>query len=265
MCHVFIPLKICCGQANGNEHNLSLEPFFIVLLCTLVQNIFGVGILVFGTPVLLSMGYGYLEVLGILCPSSLGVSLVQIIMIRGAKFPKPSEVLQSIAGVVIGTTFLSILAVPIFIYLVTAIVMFFAGILRLSSQFQRAVVKALEFKTPYFHFVNAVFHGFSNLGGVLLVFKNSIATTNKDQKLMNTAFIYALYVIFQIIVLSVSGNAELFLVGALMVPFSVLLSIILMHKSVTLLSPKNMDIALGVFFISVGGVLIYKTVAFASI
>ena len=236
-----------------------------MLLCTLVQNVFGVGILVFGTPVLLSMGYGYLEVLGILCPSSLGVSLVQIIMIRGAKFPKPSEVFQSISGVVIGATVLSMFAVPIFIYVITAIVMFFAGILRLSGEFQRAVVKALEFKTPYFYFVNAVFHGFSNLGGVLLVFKNSIVTTDKNQKLMNTAFIYALYVIFQIIVLSISGNANLFIAGASIVPFSVLLSIFLSRRSFSLLSPKNMDIALGVFFISVGGVLTYKTLSFVGI
>ena len=236
-----------------------------MLLCTLVQSFFGVGILVFGTPVLLSMGYGYLEVLGILCPSSLGVSLVQIIMRRGAKFPKPSVVFQSISGVVIGATLLSMFPVPIFIYVITAIVMFFAGILRLSGELQRAVVKALEFKTPYFYFVNAVFHGFSNLGGVLLVFKNSIVTTDKNQKLMNTAFIYALYVIFQIIVLSISGNASLFFAGASIVPFSILLSIFLSRRSFSLLPPKNMDIALGIFFISVGGVLIYKTLGFAGI
>lgn len=250
-------------QANGNEQTLSIEPFLIVLVCTLVQNFFGVGILVFGTPVLLSMGYGYLEVLGILCPSSLGVSLVQIVMMRGAKFPKSKEIFQSISGVVIGATLLSMVAVPIYIYVVTAIAMFFAGILRLSNKFQLAVVNALEFKTPYFYFVNATFHGFSNLGGVLLVFKNSIATINKNQKLMNTAFIYALYVIFQIVVLSISGNAELFLAGASIVPFSVLLSIFLSRKSVSLLSPKNMDIALGIFFISVGGVLSYKILGFA--
>lgn len=236
-----------------------------MLLCTLVQNVFGVGILVFGIPVLLSMGYGYFEVLGILCPSSLGVSLVQILMIRGAKFPKLSEVFQSISGVVIGATLLSMFAVPIFIYVVTAIVMFFAGILRLSGEFQRVVVNALEFKTPYFYFVNAVFHGFSNLGGVLLVFKNSIAKINKHQKLMNTAFIYALYVIFQIIVLSVSGNAELFLAGASIVPFSILLSVFLTSRPFALLSPKKMNITLGVFFISVGGVLIYKILPFAGI
>ncbi|MDA8881820.1 hypothetical protein N9I90_03795 [Alphaproteobacteria bacterium] len=244
---------------------MHIEQFLIVLLCTLVQNVFGVGILVFGTPILLSMGYGYLEVLGILCPSSLGVSLVQIFMIRSTKFPKPSEVFQSISGVVIGTILLSMFAVPIFIYVITAIMMFFAGILRLSGDFQRAVVKALEFKAPYFYFLNAVFHGFSNLGGVLLVFKNSISTINKNQKLTTTAFIYALYVIFQIIVLSFSGNAELFLAGALIFPFSILLSIFLSGRPLALLSPKKMDAALGVFFISVGGVLIYKILSFAEI
>ena len=117
---------------------MSLEPFFIVLFCTLIQSFFGVGILVFGTPILLSLGYNYFEVLGILCPSSLGVSLAQIILMRrSGTCPKISDINQSILGVVLGTALLSIFAVPIFIYLITAVVMFFAGALRVSSDFRK--------------------------------------------------------------------------------------------------------------------------------
>tara|TARA_B110001450_G_scaffold248512_1_gene264808 strand:+ start:2124 stop:2837 length:714 start_codon:yes stop_codon:yes gene_type:complete len=232
-----------------------------VLFCTFIQSFFGVGILVFGTPILLSLGYGYFEVLGILCPSSLGVSLAQIILMRrGGAFPKISDINQSILGVVLGTALLSIFAVPIFIYFLTAVVMFFAGTLRLSKKIRHSVLKTIGFKSQYFYFFNAVFHGFSNLGGVLLVFKNSISISKKQEMLFNIACIYALYVTFQVIVLTISGNSKWFLEGLLIVPFSIFLNVFLGQNSFCLLSPKMLDAALGVFFISVGGVLIYKVV-----
>ena len=56
---------------------MSVEPLIVVLSCAVIQNVFGVGILVFGTPILLSLGYDLLSALGILLPSSLFVSLVQ--------------------------------------------------------------------------------------------------------------------------------------------------------------------------------------------
>ena len=61
-----------------------IEPLIIVIFCTVIQNIFGVGILVFGTPILLSLDYDLMTTLGILLPSSLLVSLIQILETRGA-------------------------------------------------------------------------------------------------------------------------------------------------------------------------------------
>ena len=81
---------------------LIIEPLIIVIFCTVIQNIFGVGILVFGTPILLSLDYDLLTILGILLPSSLLVSLIQIITIKNVRFPPQMLLIQSVCGVMLG-------------------------------------------------------------------------------------------------------------------------------------------------------------------
>lgn len=50
----------------------------VIFGCALVQSVFGVGLLVFGTPALLFLGYGFPEALFRLLPCSLLVSALQI-------------------------------------------------------------------------------------------------------------------------------------------------------------------------------------------
>ena len=50
----------------------------ILIILTFIQSIFGVGLLIFGTPTFMLMGYSYSETLSILLPISCSVSLIQI-------------------------------------------------------------------------------------------------------------------------------------------------------------------------------------------
>ena len=51
---------------------------FTVLLTSIIQAQFGVGLLAFGTPILLTMGIGYLDALEILIPCSMLLSAIQV-------------------------------------------------------------------------------------------------------------------------------------------------------------------------------------------
>ena len=51
----------------------------IVALFSIIQSIFGVGLLLFGTPTLLLIGYSYSETLWILLPCSVVISLIQAV------------------------------------------------------------------------------------------------------------------------------------------------------------------------------------------
>ena len=55
-----------------------IEIILIVLFASVVQSVFGVGVLLIGTPLLLSFGYPFFEVLSFLLPTSLIISIIQV-------------------------------------------------------------------------------------------------------------------------------------------------------------------------------------------
>ena len=50
---------------------------FIIIFLIFFQSIFGIGLLLFGTPTFLLLGYNFLEVLNLLLPMSVTISLIQ--------------------------------------------------------------------------------------------------------------------------------------------------------------------------------------------
>ena len=56
--------------------------FFILTIFSFIQSIFGVGLLLFGTPSLLLIGYEYHEILNILLPASITISFLQVVKSR---------------------------------------------------------------------------------------------------------------------------------------------------------------------------------------
>lgn len=231
-----------------------------MIFCTVIQNIFGVGILVFGTPLLLSLDHDLMTSLGILLPSSLLVSLMQMLTIKHAVFPSKNSLIQSVCGVVLGALLLLYFSVPLSVYVVTAVAMLLAGGLRLNLKLRNRVYRLLTNPSLNFHFINGIFHGFSNLGGILLVLRNNLGNDPKNQSLMNTASVYLIYVLSQISVLCLLGNFEIFINGLMVLPVVGLFSFVLGDRPITFLSAKFMDNALGVFFISVSAVLSYKII-----
>ena len=51
---------------------------FIIILVSICQSIFGVGVLLFGTPIFLILGYSFTETLVILLPISFFINIMQI-------------------------------------------------------------------------------------------------------------------------------------------------------------------------------------------
>ena len=54
--------------------------YVVIFIFSVVQSIFGVGVLLFGTPTLVIMGYSYVETLWIVLPTSIVISLSQVII-----------------------------------------------------------------------------------------------------------------------------------------------------------------------------------------
>ena len=51
----------------------------IILFLIIFQSVFGIGLLVFGTPTLMILGYQYSDILSVLLPISCSISLIQVI------------------------------------------------------------------------------------------------------------------------------------------------------------------------------------------
>ena len=51
----------------------------IIILLSMFQSVFGIGLLLIGTPTFLLLGYSFFDVLNILLPFSITISLLQII------------------------------------------------------------------------------------------------------------------------------------------------------------------------------------------
>ena len=114
------------------------------------------------TDIRLTSGWHLLTSLGILLPSSLLVSLIQIITIKNVQFPSTHVLIQSIFGVLIGALLLLYFSVPLSVYGVTAVAMLLAGCLRLNLKLRQTMFYFLTRPSLNFYFINGIFHGFSN-------------------------------------------------------------------------------------------------------
>jgi len=56
-----------------------IDLIIVIVVFSFIQSIFGIGLLLFGTPTLLLFGYSYSETLWILLPCSIVISLIQTI------------------------------------------------------------------------------------------------------------------------------------------------------------------------------------------
>jgi uncharacterized membrane protein YfcA len=59
----------------------------VIAALSIVQSFFGMGVLVFGTPTLLLMGYNFITTLGYLLPASFAISLLQVLTAGSNRVP----------------------------------------------------------------------------------------------------------------------------------------------------------------------------------
>jgi len=172
-----------------------------VVLFSTIQSIFGVGLLMFGTPTLLLIGFSYSETLWFLLPCSLVISLIQTV--NNYDFVQSKK---KAAYLTIPTMILSLSFVLIFdsVLDVTKIVGFFLliiGILRISSRLQSYFKYFINRQLHLYYVFIGLVHGISNMGGGPLSILMSTVHADKLRIRANVAFVYLTLTVFQLIVL----------------------------------------------------------------
>jgi len=172
----------------------------IICLATISQAIFGVGILLWGTPALMLLNYNFIETLGILLPVSLFVSCLQFAPNNSqidfsfiAKFVK-----FSICGLIIGL--LIVILIPLNLEIVAAFMLFITFLMRRDQASSRLKFLISKHDTLFMIFLGFS-HGVSNLGGSLLVARLSLNKYSSDQYRTTVAAAYSIFAASQLIIL----------------------------------------------------------------
>ena len=195
----------------------------VIILISVIQSVFGVGVLLFGTPILILFGYDFKIALMILLPISISISFLQTVrnfndidisFFKGfIVYSIPFLICFLAIGIYNSVNFNLIIG-P-FLILVS---------LKSKSDTIRSILNSLgNYKRLGFIFMGII-HGLTNLGGSLLTVIIFNKNLSKKQTRSTIAICYATFAIFQILTLiSMVGletvlfhfNVKFFLVGVL--------------------------------------------------
>lgn len=183
------------------------ELALIVATLAAVQSVFGVGLLVFGTPLLLMLGVQFPVILVYLLPCSIMVSLLQVLTSGGFTlepirrqflvFTAPAVVIATAAAVFLGSPDQIGLAVGVMLLVTAGLRLVSPGGAVMSAfvgRYRRGLLVLL-----------GVIHGLSNLGGGVLTAIVGSSFPDKDSVRRHIAFCYGLMASLQLVVVLLEG------------------------------------------------------------
>ena len=192
----------------------------IIAVFSIVQSIFGVGLLLFGTPTLLLLEYSYSETLWLLLPCSVTISLIQVVNDYKLIEAKKKAIYLVIPTLVLSLALTVTYADGINITRIVGILLLLIGIIKFSSKLQALLGSMVKKQIQVYYIIIGVVHGVSNMGGGPLSILMSTIYSKKEIIRANVAFIYLILAIFQLAVLSIISNTSLKSEVMLLIPIS---------------------------------------------
>jgi uncharacterized membrane protein YfcA len=172
----------------------------ILLFLIFFQSIFGIGLLIFGTPTFLILGYNFEQTLSILLPISLSVSACQFFMSKENIRVFLFDTLKFCILPLIFFLYLSLIFIDeYFLKLTLSFLMIMISICKILNMVE-ASDKLLSKNHSTILFVIGCIHGLSNLGGGFLsLYASSLFKKNYLRARKAIAFGYFLFASVQII------------------------------------------------------------------
>ncbi len=190
----------------------------IIFTLSIFQSIFGIGLLALGTPLLLIIGFYFIDILYILLPCSILVSLITFIII--SKREKniidrqviKSFVFFSIPGIILGLTFVYYNELNLNFKILIAILIIVSALLK---KYLNRESKFINNK-KIINLLIGIIHGVSNMGGSFLSIYLLSIYKNKIKIRYHLTFAYIFFAITQLIFLQIlyseaSNNYNIFL------------------------------------------------------
>ncbi len=184
---------------------MPVDILLTVLLTTVIQSVFGVGVLLFGTPLLLLSGYDFVNTLSVLLPISIAINSLQILKhYQYIDIGFVKRVMVFTIPLVVLFLFVATSARINITFLVGAFLIFVA-----LKNFVPTVDRVLNLLVRYektYLAVMGLIHGLTNLGGALLTAIVHGKQYDKDTARVTIASCYAMFAVFQLLTLLLLGS-----------------------------------------------------------
>lgn len=187
---------------------MSLEIMLIVAITAAIQSVFGAGVLLLGTPLMLLFGYPFVDVLVVLLPVSLAINVLQM-----TKHHAHID-LSLLRKVML----LTLPPIAFFLFLVTHVrinigliigpFLLFIAFKSVSSTVTQILDRLMRYENLYLLTVGVV-HGTSNLGGSLLTALIHHKHYPKDVARVTIAACYSTFAIVQLLTLAIFSRQQI--------------------------------------------------------
>ena len=230
----------------------------IIAVFSVIQSIFGVGVLLFGTPTLLLLEYSYSETLWLLLPCSVTISLIQVV--NGYKLieAKKRAVYLIIPTLVIGLTLVVTYVNGINITRIVGVLLLVIGVIKFSSKLQALLASMVKKNIQLYYAIIGIVHGISNMGGGPLSILMSTIYSKKEIIRANVAFIYLILAIFQLVVLSIISNNSVKSEVMWLIPISFVSYIFTSKYISSIVNDKKHTFILNVMILTYGVLAVLK-------
>ena len=182
---------------------MDIIELLIIILLSIFQSVFGIGLLLIGTPTFLLIGYNFFDVLNILLPFSIIISFLQVIYSKeiDPEFNK-KILLYCVPALILALSILMKYENNINFILLTSFTIIFFSIINLSN-FRNNIFNGNNKRINLSLITLGLIHGFTNLGGSF--FTLICANINKQKKLIryNIASGYLIFGIIQLLFINI--------------------------------------------------------------
>ncbi|MGJ0428833.1 TSUP family transporter [Methylobacter sp.] len=187
---------------------MSVEIMLTVVATSIIQSVFGAGVLLFGTPLLLLFGYEFVDVLIVLLPISLAINLLQILKHHAhIDFTFYRNILMLTLPLIAVFLFL-VTHARINISLLIGLFLLFIAFKEFSATVARLIDRMMAFEKTYFLLMGIV-HGVSNLGGSLLTALVHHKNYEKDVARVTVAASYGTFAVVQLLTLGFFSSQQI--------------------------------------------------------
>ena len=183
---------------------MSLDILITVAVVSFIQSIFGVGVLLLGTPLLMLQGYNFHQSVIVLLPISLLINFFQIFKDQSAldlDFYK-KILIYTVPFIVIFLIFIS--KAEINISILVGVILLIVSAKDFSKRVNKILNLLVSYEKSYF-IIMGIVHGLTNLGGSLLTAAVYSKGYEKRTARATVAASYATFATFQIVTLFFSN------------------------------------------------------------